>query len=111
MEETHYLYARKVRGTTCYPKKGRNQSSSPQGLHNALEMPRVGMAVAIPSTLNTLLQTLSCTAFAIASAAVNQQPEDPGPRVVGAKLIKRAAEKWRDRSCSSEERIEASPAR
>jgi hypothetical protein len=26
-------------------------------------MPRVEMAVAIPSTLNTLLQTLSCTAF------------------------------------------------
>jgi hypothetical protein len=45
------------------------------------------MAVASPSTLNTLLQTLSCTAFAIASAAVNQQPEDPGPRVVGAKLL------------------------
>ena len=40
---------------------------SSQGLHNALEMPRVGMAVAIPSNLNTLLQTLSCTAFAIAS--------------------------------------------
>ena len=52
----------------------------------------LGLALASPSTLNTLLQTLSCTAFAIASAAVNQQPEDPGPRVVGAKLIKRAAE-------------------
>jgi hypothetical protein len=60
-------------------------------------MPRVGMAVASPSTLNTLLQTLSCMAFAIAIAAVNQQPEDPGPRVVGAKLIKRAARECRSR--------------
>ena len=60
-------------------------------------MPCVEMAVAIPSTLNTLLQTLSCTAFAFASAAVNQQPEDPGPRVVGAKLIKRAARESRSR--------------
>ena len=60
-------------------------------------MPRVGMAVAIPSTLNTLLQTLSCTAFAIASQAENMLPEDPGPRVVGAKLIKRATGECRSR--------------
>jgi len=44
----------------------------------------VGMAVAIPSTLNTLLQTLSCTAFAIASQAENILPEDPGLRVEAA---------------------------
>ena len=72
-----------------------------QGLHNALEMPRVGMAVAIPSTLNTLLQTLSCTAFAIASQAENMLPEDLGPRVVGAKLIKRATGECRSREGES----------
>ena len=60
-------------------------------------MPRVEMAVPIPSTLNTLLQTLSCTAFAIASQAENMLPEDPGPRVVGAKLIKRATGECRSR--------------
>jgi hypothetical protein len=78
------------------PKK-EEISRSPHGSTTLRQMPRVGMAVAIPSTLNTLLQTLSCTAFAIASAAVNQQPEDPGPRVVGAKLIKRAARECRSR--------------
>ena len=64
-------------------------------------MPRVGMAVAIPSTLNTLLQTLSCTAFAIASQAENILPEDPGLRVVRAKLIKRATRECRSREGES----------
>ena len=64
-------------------------------------MPRVGLAVASPSTLNTLLQTLSCTAFAIASQAENILPEDPGLRVVRAKLIKRATRECRSREGES----------
>ena len=57
----------------------------------------LGLALASPSTLNTPLHTLSSELYGIASAAVNQQPEDPGPRVVGAKLIKRAARESRSR--------------
>ena len=45
-------------------------------------MPRLGPAHASPSTLNTLFHTLSCTAFSIASAAVDNRPKDPAPTVV-----------------------------
>ena len=79
---------RKISRSSTTPYLRDQSDPATQGLTTLRQMPRVGMAVASPSTLNTLLQTLlSCTAFAIASAAVNQQSEDPGPRVVGAKLL------------------------
>ena len=43
---------------------------------------RLGPALASPSTLNTPLHTLNCTAFASASAADNILPTGPGPRAV-----------------------------
>ena len=43
---------------------------------------RMGPALASPSTLNTPLHTLNCTAFAIASAADNIVLKGPGPRAV-----------------------------
>ena len=42
----------------------------------------LGPALAGPSTLNTLLHALNCTAFASASAADNIFPKGPGPRAV-----------------------------
>ena len=43
---------------------------------------RLGPALASPSTLNTQRHTLNYTAFAIASAAVDNRPKDPAPTVV-----------------------------
>ena len=42
----------------------------------------LGPALASPSTLNTPHHTLSCTAFAMASAADNIVLKGPGPRAV-----------------------------
>ena len=42
----------------------------------------LGPALAGPSTLNTQLHALNCTAFASASAADNILPKGPGPRAV-----------------------------
>ena len=57
----------------------RPQNQKNQGSQSTMSL---GPAPASPSTLNTPLHTLNCTAFTIASAADNIALKGPGPRAV-----------------------------